>query len=125
MLRRLLLRSLVLAGILLACFAHLVWNGWHAKKVVAENLPNPPLSSGKRDIDLWHPTASFGHVYDLRFEWPEEKPWSVPEGSRLQIQLASNGRTRLLVVRSGHPNDTRLVVGRPPRAGAPPDRRRP
>jgi len=27
--------SLILAGILLACFAHLIWNGWHAKKIVA------------------------------------------------------------------------------------------
>lgn len=105
MLRRRLLRFLALAGILLACFAHLVRNGWHATRIVAENLPNPPLSSGKRDIDLWHPTAAFGHVYDLSFAWPEEKPWSVPAGSRLQIQLASDGRTRLLVVRNGHPND--------------------
>jgi hypothetical protein len=105
-LRRFLLRSLILAGILLVCFAHLIWNGWHARKIVAENLPHPPLSSGKRDIDLWHPTASFGHVYDLAFTWPEEKPWNVPEGSRLQVQLASNGRTRLLVVRNGHPNDS-------------------
>ncbi|MDL2717232.1 MAG: hypothetical protein PT977_05715, partial [Acidobacteriota bacterium] len=105
MLRRFLLRSLVLAGLILACFAHLIWNGWHAKKIVAENLPYPALSTGNRDIDLWHPTASFGRVYDLTFAWPEEKPWSVPAGSRLQVQLASNGRTRLLVVRNGHPND--------------------
>ncbi|HEY3350335.1 MAG TPA: hypothetical protein VGM13_11215 [Thermoanaerobaculia bacterium] len=106
MLRRFLLRFLVLAGILLACFAHLVWNGWHAKKIVAENLPHPALSTGKREIDLWHPTASPGHVYDFTWAWPEDKPWNVPEGSRLEVQLASGGRTRLLVVLPGHPSES-------------------
>lgn len=104
--RRFLLRSLALAGILLACLAHLVWNGWRAEKTVAENLPHPPLSSGMREIDLWHPTASPGHVYDFTWEWPEEKPWEVPEGTRLEVQLASFGRTRLLVVQPGHPNES-------------------
>jgi hypothetical protein len=65
--RRLLLRSLVLAGLLLACFAHLIWNGCHAREVVGGNIPSPRLSSGHRDIDLWHPSASFGRVYDLIF----------------------------------------------------------
>jgi hypothetical protein len=103
-LRRFLLRSLVLAGILLACFAHLIWNGWHAKKVFAENLPHPPLSSGKRDIDLWVPTYEPGRLYDLTFVRGEETGEALPAGARLKIQLASNGRTRLLVVRPGHPN---------------------
>jgi hypothetical protein len=102
-LRRFLLRSLVLAAILAACFAHLIWNGWHAKRVVAENLPHPALSTGKREIDLWHPTASPGHVYDFTWAWPEEKPWTMPEGTRLEVQLVSAGRTRLLVVLPGHP----------------------
>ena len=106
MLRRFLLRSLVLAGILAACFAHLIRNGWHAKKIVAENLPHPALSTGKREIDLWHPTASPGHVYDFTWAWPEDKPWKVPEGSRLEVQLASGGRTRLLVVLPGHPSES-------------------
>jgi hypothetical protein len=105
-LRRFLPRSLVLAGILLACFAHLIWNGWHAKKIVAENLPHPALSTGKREIDLWHSTANPGHVYDFMWAWPEDKPWKVPEGSRLEVQLASAGRTRLLVVLPGHPSES-------------------
>jgi hypothetical protein len=103
-LRRLLLRSLILAGLLVACFAHLVWNGWHATEIVGENIPYPRLSTGYRDIDLWHPSTSFGRVYDMIF-WPAGqgvKP--VRSGARLGIQLASNGRTRLLVVRKGHPN---------------------
>jgi hypothetical protein len=105
-LRRFLLPTAVLAGILLLGLAHLVANGRRAREVVAENLPHRPLSSGTRDIDLWHPTTSFGHVYDLTFAWPEPKPWSVPAGSRLEVQLSSGGRTRLLIVRKGHPNDT-------------------
>jgi hypothetical protein len=43
-LKRFLLRSLILAGILLACFAHLIWNGWHATEIVGENVPYPHLS---------------------------------------------------------------------------------
>ncbi|MCM3877400.1 MAG: hypothetical protein NEA02_13415 [Thermoanaerobaculia bacterium] len=104
MLKRFLLRSLILAGLLLACLAHLVWNGRHATEIVGENIPHPRLASGYRDIDLWHPSASFGRVYDLIF-WPAgpgAKP--IRPGARLEIQLASNGRTRLLVVRKGHPN---------------------
>ncbi|GEM_PF-1379982 len=104
MLKRFLLRSLVLAGILLACFAHLIWNGWHATEIVGENIPYPRLSSGYRDIDLWHPSASFGRVYDLIFLRSGEEVKPVRSGARLKIQLASNGRTRLLVVRRGHPN---------------------
>jgi hypothetical protein len=103
-LKRFLLRSLILAGLLLACFAHLIWNGWHAKKVIAENLPHPSLSTGKRDIDLWVPTNEPGRLYDLTFERGEETGGPAPPDARLKIQLASNGRTRLLVVRSGHPN---------------------
>jgi hypothetical protein len=105
-LRRFLLPTAVLAGILLLGLAHLVANGRHAREVVAENLPHRPLSSGTRDLDLWHPTASFGHVYDFTFDWPEPKPWSVPAGSRLEVQLSSGGRARLLAVRAGHPNDS-------------------
>jgi hypothetical protein len=103
-LKRFLLRSLILAGLLLACFAHLIWNGWHATEIVGENIPYPRLSSRYRDIDLWHPSASFGRVYDLIFWRAGQDVKPVPPGARLKIQLASNGRTRLLVVRKGHPN---------------------
>ena len=104
MLKRFLLRSLILAAILFACFAHLIWNGWHAKKVVSENLPHPSLSTGKREIDLWVPTNEPGRLYDLTFERGEGTGGPVPPDTRLKFQLASNGRTRLLVVRKGHPN---------------------
>jgi hypothetical protein len=103
-LKRFLLRSLILAGLLLACFAHLIWNGWHATEIVGENIPYPRLSSRYRDIDLWHPSASFGRVYDLIFLRASHDVKPVRPGARLKIQLASNGRTRLLVVRKGHPN---------------------
>jgi len=104
LLRRFLSRSLGLTGIILACFAHLIWNGWHATEIVGENIPYPHLSSGYRDIDLWHPSASFGRVYDLIFWRAGQGVKPVPPGARLKIQLASSGRTRLLVVRKGHPN---------------------
>ena len=72
MLRRFLLPTAVLAGILLLGLAHLVANGRHAREVVAENLPHRPLSSGTRDLDLWHPTASFGHVYNDGYRPPND-----------------------------------------------------
>ncbi|MGZ6989260.1 MAG: hypothetical protein ACXVH0_09895, partial [Thermoanaerobaculia bacterium] len=104
MLRRFLLRSLILAGILLACFAHLVWNGWHAKKIVAENAPHPALSTGKSDNNIRVPTWEPGRLYDLTFERGEATGGALPPDARLEVQLASSGRTRLLVVRKGHPN---------------------
>lgn len=101
---RLAFRCLTLAGILLACLGHLVWNGSRATKTIATNLVVPELSGPYRDIDLWHPTASPGHVFDLTFVRPEEGGAPVPVGAHLQVQLASAGRTRLLIVRGGHPN---------------------
>ena len=102
--QRPLLRCLALAGILLAGFAHLIWNGWHARRIVAENLPHPSLSSGQREIDLWAPTYEPGRLYDLTFVRSDDGPETFPTGTRLMVQLASGGRTRLLVVRPGHPN---------------------
>lgn len=44
MLRRFLVRSLVLAGMLLACIAHLVWNGRTRLLVVRPGHPNSDVS---------------------------------------------------------------------------------
>lgn len=58
-------------------------------------------------MDLVRPTAAFARMYDLTFE-PGKKGFPSPAGrARLQIQLSSNGKTRLLVVRSGHPRASR------------------
>lgn len=116
MLKRLVFRCLTLAGILLACLGHLVWNGSRATKTIATNLAVPELPGPYRDVDLWHPTASPGHVFDLTFVRPEEGGPPVPAGARLQVQLASAGKTRLLAVREGHPNTgvgfTDVLLGR-------------
>ncbi len=116
MLKQRSLQCLTLAGILLACLGHLVWNGSRATKTIATNLPVPELSGPYRDVDLWHPTASPGHIFDLTFVRSEEGGARAPAGARLQVQLASEGTTRLLVVRSGHPDTgvsiTDILAGR-------------
>ncbi len=101
--RRFALRALVLTAILAACLGLLVLRGLRARRTVAENLPHPSLSTGKREIDLWHPTLSAGRVYDFTWAWPADRPPRVPDGARLEVQLASGGRTRLVVVQAGHP----------------------
>ncbi len=103
MLRRFLLRSLVLAGIILACFGQLVWRGAHARKVVLENFPTPHWSTGKVLLAHIRPTGQPGHVYDLTFVPEAEGGVRPPQGARLMIQLAT-AQTRILVVRGGHPN---------------------
>lgn len=97
-------RSLLLVlAILVFSFTELVLRGCHAAAVVGQNLPDPRNPTGLRIVDLVHPTAAFARMYDLTFE-PGRKGFPSPAGgARLQIQLSSNGKTRLLVVRSGHP----------------------
>jgi hypothetical protein len=114
-------------AILVFSLANLVWRGRHAVTVVAQNLPNPRNATGLRIVDLVHPTPASARIYDLTFE-PTERGFSVPAaGLHLEIQLSSNGKTRLLIVRSGHPRASRrsalwdLVRGRA-RLQAVPDR---
>lgn len=111
-------RFSLLLAILVFSLADLVWRGRHAVTVVAQNLPNPRNATGLRIVDLVHPTPAFARIYDLTFE-PMEKGVSVPAaGQHLELQLSSNGKTRLLIVRSGHPRASRrsalwdLVRGR-------------
>jgi hypothetical protein len=114
--KRLAFHCLTLAGILLVCLGHLIWNGARAAKTIATNLAVPEFSGPYRDVDLWHPTASPGHVFDLTFTSSREGRTPVPPGARLEVQIASGGKTRLLVVRGGHPNTsvgfTDLLLGR-------------
>ena len=111
-------RSLILLAILVFSLAQLIWRGRHAVAIVAENLPNPSNTTFLRIVDLVHPTPASGRIYDLTFE-PKEKDFPVQAaGARLELQLSSNGKTRLLIVRSGHPRASRrsalwdLVRGR-------------
>jgi hypothetical protein len=98
-------RFLVLLAILVFSLAHLVWRGRHAIAIVAQNLPNP--GAALRIVDLVHPTPAFARIYDLTFE-PTEKGVPAPAvGQHLQLQLSSNGKTRLLLIRKGHPPASR------------------
>jgi len=94
------------AAVLLLSFAELVVVGKRATRVLAENLPTPLNSTGKRIVDLVHPTATFGRLYDFSFTARPDAA-SYPSGSRLRIQLSSNGKTRLIVARPGHPPGSR------------------
>ena len=89
---------LLTAGILLVSLADLCLRGRGAVGVVDTNLPIPLASSGTRIVDLVRPTVP-GRAVDLSFS-SNELP---PSGARVEVALASAGRTRILVIRSGHP----------------------
>ena len=98
--------------------AELIGAGRQAVRTVASNLPTPLNSTSLRVVDLVHP-SSFGRVHDLTFAARSEAG-PYPDGARLQVQLSSAGKTRLLVVRSGQlaPSDgaalRELVLGTAP-----------
>ncbi|HYT32202.1 MAG TPA: hypothetical protein VEO37_06375, partial [Thermoanaerobaculia bacterium] len=94
------------AAVLLLSLAELVGSGKHATKILVENLPTPLNSIGMRVVDLVHPTDAFGRLYDLSLTARPDGA-SYPPGARLRIQLSSNGKTRLIVVRAGHPPGSR------------------
>lgn len=98
-------RFLPLLAILVFSFADLVWHGRHAIAIVAQNLPNP--GAALRIVDLVHPTPAFARIYDLTFEPTEKGVPARAVGQHLQLQLSSNGKTRLLLIRKGHPPASR------------------
>jgi hypothetical protein len=89
---------LLTAGVLLVSLADLCLRGRGAVGVVDTNLPIPLASSGMSIAHLVRPTAP-GRAVDLAFS-SNEPP---PSGARVEVALASAGRTRILVIRSGHP----------------------
>jgi hypothetical protein len=89
---------LLTAGVLLVALTDLCLRGRGAVGVVETNLSVPLVSSGKRTVDLVRPTDP-GRAIDLVF-LSSNLP---PAGARLEVKLASAGRTRILVVRPGHP----------------------
>jgi hypothetical protein len=98
------LAPLLLAGIVLVQ----LWlvGRWHVK-VVAENLPSPRLSSGRRVIDLVEVPAERARLFNVTVV-----PGPVATGldGRLRLQLASDGETRVLLVRDGHGDGSRWVA---------------
>lgn len=104
-------RFLPLVGVILFCFAHLIFNGRHAIVVVKENLPKPRVPAPMPFSWLAHPTAKPGLIYDLTFERPPEASGEpLPRDTRLQAQLSSADKTRILIVRPGHPNSDIRVL---------------
>ncbi len=89
---------LLTAGVLLVSLADLCLRGRGAVGVVDTNLSIPLASSGARIADRVRPTVP-GRAIDLAFS-SNEKP---PSGARIETALASAGRTRVLLIRSGHP----------------------
>ena len=111
MFRHVVKRFLPLVGVILFCFAHLIFNGWHATVVVKENLPKPRVSAPVPFSMLARPTAKPGLIYDLTFERSQEPSGEpLPRDARLQVQLSSAAKARILIVRPGHPNfDIRVL----------------
>ena len=103
MLKRFSLRSLVLLGVFLVSFVHLLWNGRRATKVALENFPTPDWWTGRTLAANTRPTGDAGRTYDLTFAPPAEGDPEAPKGAHLMVQLATL-QTRILVVRKGHPN---------------------
>lgn len=92
-------RPLLLAsGVLLASLTDLGLRGRDAIEVVDTNLGNPPASSGTRVVDLVRPSPP-ARALDLSFS----SSVPPPRGARLEVALASAGRTRILAIRPGHP----------------------
>ena len=85
----------------LVSVAELIGAGRSAVRFVAGNLPAPRNSTHTRVVELVRPTSSFGRMYDVLFAVGAESP-PFPPGSRLQVELSSGGKTRLLLVRRGH-----------------------
>ncbi len=89
---------LLTAGVLLVSLADLCLRGCGAVGVVDTNLPIPLASSGTRIADLVLSTVPVRAI-DLAFSSNE----TLPSGARVEAALSSAGRTRILVIRSGHP----------------------
>jgi len=104
-------RFLPLVGVILFCFAHLIFNGWHATVMVKENLPKLRVSVSLPFSMLAHPTAKPGLIYDLTFVRSQESGGEpLPRDARVQVQLSSAAKARILIVRPGHPNSNIRVL---------------
>lgn len=77
-----------------------VVRGWNAVATVATNLPAPPYSLGKRVVDLTHPTSPHGRVHRIRLV-RSTTPETRLDGARVQLELATGGTSRLLLVEQG------------------------
>lgn len=88
----------------------LVARGRGAIAVLFANLPPPPASSGARVVDLVHPTAPEGRVHHITFAPAAEPTAERTTGVRAQLQLASRGRTRILLVQPASDDASRATA---------------
>jgi hypothetical protein len=87
---------------------HLVLRGHDAVAVVAANLPPPPNSVGPRLVDLVHPTSPQGRIYVVEVRRSDDPQARKLDGARVQLNLASLGRTHVLLVAQNAHDASRL-----------------
>jgi len=88
----------------------LVARGRSAITVLFGNLPPPPVSSGERVVDLVRPTAPEGRVFRIAIAPDADATAGRTAGARAQLQLASLGRTRLLLVQPASDDASRATA---------------
>lgn len=99
--------ALVPIGAIVLSFVNLALAGRSSVEILATNLPNPLASSRKLLIDIAHPTPEQGPVY--RITAAAIQGVARPQaGAHLRVQLASNNRTRILLMRPGSSPSSRL-----------------
>ena len=81
--------------------------GRRHERIVASNVEPPRLSSARRLIDLVAVPEQQARVFNVTIA-PGARP--LPHDARVRVQLASAGRSRLLVVRDGHPDGSRWTA---------------
>jgi len=78
--------------------------GRRHEQLVAFNVESPRLSSGRRMVDLVAAPEHRARLFNVTITAGARE---LPRDARVRVQLASDGRTRLLVVRDGHPDGSR------------------
>jgi hypothetical protein len=102
------LRSpLVPLAVIALSFGQLAVNGWNATATLAENLPNPRVSAKFRVVNLVHQTPNTGRIFDLIVERSGAGLTALRDDAHLKVQLFSQGRTRILILRAGSPEPSR------------------
>jgi hypothetical protein len=98
-------------AVLLFSYADYLRRGNEVYEAVATNLEVPKASTFQRVVSLTNQSEFLGRVYDVTVALGTETGggiWRVPRNAEMRLQLASDWKTRLLVIRPGHPLATTL-----------------
>lgn len=93
-------------AVLLLSYADYLRCGNGVYQEVATNFETPRASSGERVVSHTYQSEFLGRVYNVTVAIGAETGggiWRVPRNSDMRLQLASDWKTRLLVIRPGHP----------------------